>query len=417
MGLNLKEHPCFNEDAKHSFGRIHLPVAPKCNIQCNFCDRKHDCVNESRPGVSSGLLSPRQALAYLQEVMKHDPRIRVVGIAGPGEPFANAEATMETLRLARAAYPDMLLCVASNGLEILPYVEELAQLQVSHVSLTVNAVNAEIGSKVYRWVRFNKQVYRDVEAAELLLDQQIKAVQACKRVGLVVKINNIVIPGVNDEHVGAVAARMAKLGADLFNAMPLYPVEGTPFGSLETPSGERMKELRAEAEQYLPQMRHCARCRADAVGLLGEEVNNEILACLQRCAEGQSGDLSGRPHVAVATMDGVLINEHLGRAPVFGVYGYEQGAAKLIAQRQAPPAGGGDERWQAMAQTLADCRAVFVGAAGQTPCAILEKAGLHVMVTEGLIDQVIQDYYEGRGVRAPAVRRACGGCSGVGCAS
>jgi len=35
-------HPCFNEKAHFSTARIHLPVAPKCNIQCNFCNRKID---------------------------------------------------------------------------------------------------------------------------------------------------------------------------------------------------------------------------------------------------------------------------------------------------------------------------------------------------------------------------------------
>ncbi len=51
-------HPCFNEEAKHTSARVHLPVAPKCNIQCNYCNRKFDCVNESRPGVTSSVLAP-----------------------------------------------------------------------------------------------------------------------------------------------------------------------------------------------------------------------------------------------------------------------------------------------------------------------------------------------------------------------
>jgi len=28
----IQEHPCFSKDACHFFGRMHLPVAPKCNI-------------------------------------------------------------------------------------------------------------------------------------------------------------------------------------------------------------------------------------------------------------------------------------------------------------------------------------------------------------------------------------------------
>ena len=33
------EHPCYN-CAGHQFARIHLPVAPSCNVQCNYCVRK-----------------------------------------------------------------------------------------------------------------------------------------------------------------------------------------------------------------------------------------------------------------------------------------------------------------------------------------------------------------------------------------
>ena len=31
-----------------------------------------------------------------------------------------------------------------------------------------------------------------------------------------------------------------------------------------------MTHVRAQSEAFLPQMRHCVRCRADALGLLGE---------------------------------------------------------------------------------------------------------------------------------------------------
>ena len=43
----ISEHPCFSEKACHSFGRMHLAVAPKCNIQCKYCIRDFDCVNEA----------------------------------------------------------------------------------------------------------------------------------------------------------------------------------------------------------------------------------------------------------------------------------------------------------------------------------------------------------------------------------
>jgi nitrogen fixation protein NifB len=40
-------------------------------------------VNESRPGVTSEVLSPEQALAYLIKLKEKMPHLSVVGIAGP----------------------------------------------------------------------------------------------------------------------------------------------------------------------------------------------------------------------------------------------------------------------------------------------------------------------------------------------
>ena len=56
MRMRVQDHPCYSEDAHHYFARMHVAVAPACNIQCNYCNRKFDCANESRPGVVSELL-------------------------------------------------------------------------------------------------------------------------------------------------------------------------------------------------------------------------------------------------------------------------------------------------------------------------------------------------------------------------
>jgi nitrogen fixation protein NifB len=143
--MNLDNHPCFNKSAHKSYGRVHLPVAPRCNVQCKFCNRKFDCVNESRPGVTSGILTPYQAMIYLDKVFAEKKNISVVGNAGPGDPFANPDETLETLKRVRETCPDMLLCLATNGLNLAPHVDALAKLKVSHVTVTVNAVDPAAG--------------------------------------------------------------------------------------------------------------------------------------------------------------------------------------------------------------------------------------------------------------------------------
>lgn len=53
----VKNHPCYSEEAHHHYARMHVAVAPACNMQCNYCNRKYDCANESRPGVVSEKLT------------------------------------------------------------------------------------------------------------------------------------------------------------------------------------------------------------------------------------------------------------------------------------------------------------------------------------------------------------------------
>ena len=211
----LRGHPCFDAEARHRFGRIHLPVAPRCNIQCNFCNRKFDCINESRPGVTSVVLTPHQALAYLTDMVAQRPEIAVVGLAGPGDPFANPIETMETLRLVHAKFPQMLLCVATNGLGIGPHIDELAQLKVSHVTITMTALDPRIGAEIYAWIRDGKRPLRGEAGAALLLERQLDAIHRLKALGIVVKVNSILIPGVNDEHLPEIAKAVSHFGKTL----------------------------------------------------------------------------------------------------------------------------------------------------------------------------------------------------------
>jgi nitrogen fixation protein NifB len=390
MTLDLTGHPCFNEAARKTAARIHLPVAPRCNVQCNFCDRRFDCVNESRPGVTSAVLTPQQAVYYLDRAMERSPAIRVVGIAGPGDPFATPEDTLETLRLVRNRYPKMLLCVASNGLEVAAHAAQLAHLQVSHVTLTVNAVDPEIGARIYAWVRAGIRVLRGVEGAAVLLERQRAAIAELKKHGVTVKINTIVMPGINDRHTAEVAREVAASGADIMNCIPVYPVAGTLFEGLAELDRGKLAELRQGTAEFLPQMLHCTRCRADAVGLLGEAQSAELIDLLRGTAAGPANPNERRPYVALASHEGVLINQHVGEASCFWVFEPQPGGPPaLVETRDAPEPGGGATRWHELAELLRDCKAVFTSAVGQTPRRILEQHGIRVVEAVGVASDAI----------------------------
>jgi nitrogen fixation protein NifB len=418
IGLDITRHPCFNESAKGTCGRVHLPVAPECNIKCNYCNRKYDCVNESRPGVTSSVLTPKQAILYLEQVLERAPNTTVAGIAGPGDAFANPRVTMETLRLIRERFPDLLLCLATNGLNVGPYIEELASLNVSHVTITVNAIDPEIGAKIYSWVRDGKVIYRGIDAARLLLSRQLDAIAALKAAGIVVKVNTIVIQGVNDHHIRDVARKIASLGADIQNCMIMFPNPGTPFADIAEPSAERVKAIRQEAEQLVPQMKHCTRCRADAVGLLDKDQSAEFRGCLSACSRTQEIVVEDRPFVAVATLEGVLVNQHLGEATHFHVWGEAPEGYKLIDTRPAPEPGAGVHRWLALAETLRDCRAILVSGIGETPRKILEENEILPVQMNGFIQTGLDAIYQGKDVTTLKGRRGgcekAAGCSGQG---
>ena len=285
MTRNLSQHPCFNAAARRHWSRVHLPVASGCNINCAYCRTKTDCVHECRPGVASALLDPFAAAAYFHEIKGRLPRVSVAGIAGPGDPFFAPELTLKTLEYLRASHPDLLLCVSTNGLNLADYIGRLVDLGVDFITVTVNAVAPGILQRIVSRVQLNGRSRHGYEAAELLIDRQLTAFSRLKARRVRVKVNTVVIPGINDGHVEAIAARLARLGVDLMNLIPLIPLPGTPMADYPAPSAGTMARLRAAAGRHIPQMRHCVRCRADAAGFL----KRNAVADSSLLAKGEEG--------------------------------------------------------------------------------------------------------------------------------
>ena len=260
-------HPCYNEKAHFTTARIHLPVAPRCNIQCNYCIRKLDKC-EHRPGVAGVILNPQEALVRVDKYIKEMPNLRVVGIAGPGESLANEE-TFETLRLVHEKYPELIKCVASNGLLLAEKVDRLVEVGVTSVTVTINAVDPEVGAKIYSFVRYHGKTCKGVEGARLLIENQFLGVEKASEAGLNVKVNTVLIPEVNFEQVKEIARRAAENGAILMNIIPLIPLHR--FEKERAPECDELTMARTIAEEFLPQFRLCRQCRADAIGVPGFE--------------------------------------------------------------------------------------------------------------------------------------------------
>jgi nitrogen fixation protein NifB len=412
----VKNHPCYSEEAHHHFARMHVAVAPACNIQCNYCNRKYDCSNESRPGVVSERLTPEQAARKTLAVASAIPQMTVLGIAGPGDPLANPEKTFKTFELVSRTAPDIKLCLSTNGLMLPDYVDRIQALNIDHVTITINMIDPVVGARIYPWIYFEKKRYEGVEAARILSERQLLGLEMLTARGILCKVNSVMIPGINDSHLAAVNKAVKARGAFLHNIMPLIsaPEHGTVFGlsGQRGPSAQELKQLQDSCEGEMNMMRHCRQCRADAVGLLGEDRSAEFTTEkvmemevsydlerrqsyqqkveLQRDAvvaarKSELETLAGKHSsisilIAVATKGGGRINEHFGHAKEFQVYEVSTSGAKFVGHRRVDNyCQGGyaeEDSLETVVRAINDCVAVFVARIGGCPRKGLERAGI-----------------------------------------
>jgi nitrogen fixation protein NifB len=431
----IDKHPCYSEEAHHHYARMHVAVAPACNIQCNYCNRKYDCANESRPGVVSELLTPEEAAHKVLVVAGKIPQMTVLGIAGPGDPLANPEKTFRTFELIADKAPDIKLCLSTNGLMLPDYVDRIKELNVDHVTITINMVDPEIGAKIYPWVHYRRKRYRGIEGVRILHERQMEGLEALRDADILCKVNSVLIPGINDEHMPEVNKAIRARGAFLHNIMPLIsaPEHGTYFG-LNGQRGPNPKELKAVQDKCsgnMKMMRHCRQCRADAVGLLGEDRSQEFtkdkfmemeteynLEARQKVhakidvAKSEVAAVKAKSNkngavvkvaspkilVAVATKGGGVVNQHFGHAKEFMIYEVDANEAKFVSHRKidnyCQGGYGEDAMLDGIINTVADCKAVLASKVGPCPQKRLEKAGITVVESYDVIEKVARDYYD-----------------------
>ena len=187
--------------------------------------------------------------------------------------------------------------------------------------------------------------------------------------GVLVKVNSVLIPGVNDEHLIEVNRQVKARGAFLHNIMPLIsdPAHGTFFGlnGQRGPTPQELKKIQDACEGGARLMRHCRQCRADAVGMLGEDRGQEFALDLlpenieidftqrdayrvevehkreaRRAAKSEAGEILAASAaeapliVAVATKGDGVINEHFGHAKEFQIYEVNASGVRFVSHRR-----------------------------------------------------------------------------------
>ncbi|WP_027207626.1 radical SAM protein [Butyrivibrio fibrisolvens] len=260
-----QNHPCFARGQKSNKGRIHLPVSPGCNIACKFCDRQINDY-EDRPGVTSEVISPEEALEAVGRAIELNPDIHVAGIAGPGDTLAT-DFALKTFRLIKDRYPELIKCMSTNGLMLPDKADEIIDVGVDSLTVTVNAVDPKIEAKLNSAIVYHGKRYTGEEAAGILIHNQLEGIRKVAASGTSVKVNTVLVPEINKDHIETIAKTVAQAGAKIYNIIPLIPQAELTWCS--APTCHDIERAKAVAIKYLDVFMHCSRCRADAVGVPG----------------------------------------------------------------------------------------------------------------------------------------------------
>lgn len=232
------------------FEELALPVAPSCNMMCNFCSKESDCIcNGNNPDSLSKPMTPRQAVNWAVASVNKNKKIKVIRISGPGEPLFNNH-TFEVLRRLNTELPEYTYSISTNGLQLDEKVEELEKLNVKEVNVSLNSIYNDTAQKLYsRIVKKNQIVAHSAEMAEILLNSQIEGIKHCVKSGIIVNINTIYFPGINHDDIYTIALKCKEWGVNSMCIISCYP--NGKFQKQQIPSLAELVHLKQELSRVL----------------------------------------------------------------------------------------------------------------------------------------------------------------------
>ena len=264
----LPFHPCFNEKAHGRIARIHVPIAPRCNLACGYCERViSTSPTLTGPGSASEVLEPEQGFERTMKFLQQYGDSSIVGIAGPGDPLANPE-TITFLERMQEQAPHIATCLCTNGLALPQYAEKLIKLNLNTLTVTVNGVTPSVIAQMQPRVFDSGRWLTGEDAGHLLISRQMEGLR--KVAGhMTLKINMVIAPEINMGEVEAVMQLAVDSNVQVFNPMPLIPRHA--LSSTRKPTRDEIKHIYSLCPPSLSLFTKCKQCRADAAGIHGKE--------------------------------------------------------------------------------------------------------------------------------------------------
>ncbi|OPX43916.1 FeMo cofactor biosynthesis protein NifB [Ruminiclostridium hungatei] len=260
-------HPCFDETL--SGCRIHLPIAKRCNTKCNYC-RIGISSDAQRPGVTESILDVNDVVTYVNKSLEIYDDCKIIGIAGPGDPLANPDETFEAFKRINKNFPDFKKCMCTNGFGVKEHIKKIEEAGIDYITLTINSVCTDSINNIYKFIYYRDKYYEGIEAGKLILDLQKTALELLSSIeNLKIKINVVLIPGVNDKELDNLMLFLNNYRIDIINVIPLLPVNDTKFKNIEAFTHGEFCEIKEKLHNKFPNIKFkgsCQRCRSDARG-------------------------------------------------------------------------------------------------------------------------------------------------------
>ncbi len=391
---NILKHPCFNNYNFYN-AIIHLPVAAEYNVRCNYGLHRSGCHNVLNADEAAMLLTPYEALEKYKKAKKEIPNLTVAAIAGPGEPLAAFDKVKETLKLIRQAESEIILCLSTNGLMLPVYANHLISLGVNNITVAVNTVNPETGAKIYSDITYLGHQYSGIEGANILLQNQIAGIGYLASMGVFVRINIVVIKGVNDHELGDITYMAKETGCKMTNIIQCMP-NGTDKET-EGFSVKELNDLRRKYEKVLPQSYYCKPCSAATIETLNTRLSANFKDYESYFQPDEKKPKSVIRRFAVCSKNGRLVDQHFGHATKFYIYDYIDDKISFVETRPVEQYCHGTKeekeagRIYKLIKVIEDCNCVICLRIGICPSNALKEKSIDIYTTYSLIEDGLRE--------------------------
>ena len=146
---------------------------------------------------------------------------------------------------------------------------------IDSLTVTVNAVDPEIEAQLNDYIIYHGKKIEGVEGAKILIEKQLAGIRKIAAAGITVKVNTVLVPRINGEHIEEIARTVAAAGARRYNIIPLIPT--AKLKDEAAPTCAQIHAARNAAAKHIELFLHCNHCRADAVGVPGKSEFSRLL--------------------------------------------------------------------------------------------------------------------------------------------